>query len=260
MENQVKSIKSKAMKKAFSLLELVLVVFILGIIFSVMPFNFSKNKLLEGAQQILNDIHYTRTLAMMQEDFRIENLAVAKREWYKNKWQLYFIKSSSATQNQQTYTIFLDKNGDGNANLGKTQVNLDREIAIDLINPKKLMNSGQSGVISKNDEKASKKFNIEKSFGITQVQFKGSCSGTTRLVFDKLGRLYSPLKNAKGNFDKNLALKDEKCIIKLLDKNKQNLCIVVENLSGFAYIPQFQNANQQNIEFKKGKIKSCSQI
>ncbi len=248
------------MKKAFSLLEFALVVFILALLLSVVNVNFSKNKLLEGAKQILNDIRYTRNLALMQEDFRTQNFAVAKREWYKSKWQLYFIKSSLATQNQQTYTIFLDKNGDGNANLGKTNVNEDREIALDAINPKKLMNSGQSGVISKDDEKASRRFNIEQNFGIIKVEFKGSCAGTTRLVFDEFGRLYGPLKNSQSKFDKNLSLKNEKCIIKLTDKNKKNLCIVVENLSGFAFIPKFQSPNMQNIELSDSKFKECSKI
>lgn len=260
MATQLEFIKSKAMKKAFSLLELVLVILILGIILSVARFDFSKDRLLEGARQILNDIIYVRTLAIMQENFRIEDLALAKKEWYKSRWQLYFIKSSSATQNEQTYTIFLDKNGDGNANIGKSAVNLDREIAVDLINPRKLMNSGQSGVISKDDERANKRFNIEKNFGIIKVEFKGSCSGATRIVFDEFGRLYSPLKNAKSTFDKNLALKDEKCIIRLLHKNQKKLCIIIENLSGFAYIPKFQSVNKQNIELKNGKIKECSEL
>lgn len=260
MEKQAKYTKLKAMKKAFSLLELVLVVLILGIISGIANLNFSKDKLMEGAKQILNDIRYTRTLAMMQEDFRIGNLALAKREWYKSKWQLYFIKSSSATQNQQTYTIFLDKNGDGNANLGKDRINSDKEIAVELMNPKKLMNSGQSGVISKDDKRTSKRFNIEKSFGITRVEFKGSCSGSTRVIFDQFGRLYSPLKTAKRAFDKNLASRDEKCILRLSNKSGDNLCIVIENLSGFAYIPEFQGINQQNIEFKNSRIKECSKI
>lgn len=47
----------------------------------------------------------------------------------------------------------MDKNGDGNANLGKNEVNIDREIAVDIVNPNKLMNSRQSGVIDKDNEK-----------------------------------------------------------------------------------------------------------
>ena len=124
------------MKKAFSLLEIVLVLSILGVILTFANFDLRQDKLSEGARSILNDILYTRNLALMQSSFRTNELNHAKREWYKSRWQLYFI-NSAATNYEQTYTIFLDKNGDGNANLGKTNVNLDREIAVDILNPVK---------------------------------------------------------------------------------------------------------------------------
>ena len=121
------------MIKAFSLLEFVFIILILGIVFNLGSLYLKKDNLLEGAIQILNDIQYTQSLAMMQEGIRVDELAIAKREWFKSKWQIYFIKSA-ATGYDQTYTIFLDKNGDGNANLGKTEINIDREIAVDVIN------------------------------------------------------------------------------------------------------------------------------
>ncbi len=110
------------MIKAFSLLEFVFIILILGIVFNLGSLYLKKDNLLEGAIQILNDIQYTQSLAMMQEGIRVDELTIAKREWFKSKWQIYFIKSA-ATGYDQTYTIFLDKNGDGNANLGKTEIN-----------------------------------------------------------------------------------------------------------------------------------------
>lgn len=253
-----KNIKLKALNKAFTLLELVLVIFILGIIISIAKINIKQDRLILGAKQILNDINYLRNLAMMQESFRNSDLAVAKREWYKSRWQLYFIKSA-ATDYEQTYTIFLDKNGDGNANLGKTDINIDREIAIDILNPKKLMNSGQSGVIDKNDEKVTKRFNIFKTFDIEKVEFKGSCSGSTRIVFDEMGRLYSPLKNSKSPYDKNLAKSGKNYIIRLTSKYKRQICIVIDSLSGYTYIPKFSNFNNQLLIYNEKTIE-CSKI
>ncbi|EAK4079306.1 ATP-binding protein, partial [Campylobacter jejuni] len=187
------------MIKAFSLLEFVFIILILGIVFNLGSLYLKKDNLLEGAIQILNDIQYTQSLAMMQEGIRVDELAIAKREWFKSKWQIYFIKSA-ATGYDQTYTIFLDKNGDGNANLGKTEINIDREIAVDVINHNKLMNSGQSGVIGKDDEKTL----------------------------------------AKNNSD---------CIIRLLSK-KDALCIVIDTLSGYAYIPDFKTLKSQFVNIK----------
>ena len=195
----------------------------------------------------------------MQAAFRAFDTSVAKDEWFKARWQVYFIRSKSATNDEQTYTIFLDKNGDGNANLGKNELNLDREIAVDILNAKKLMNSGQSGVISKDDERANARFNIEKKFGVKAVEFRGACAGATRVIFDEFGRLYSPLKNANAPYEKLLFHKNAPCVIRLKNAQEQSICIVLDTLSGYAFVPKTQNANSQRLEFN-GQSVECGEI
>lgn len=248
------------MKSAFSLLELAFVIVILGVVLGVAKFYFAADKNLAlAAKQIQNDLAYTRNLALMQAAFRAFDTSVAKDEWFKARWQVYFIRSKSATNDEQTYTIFLDKNGDGNANLGKNELNLDREIAVDILNAKKLMNSGQSGVISKDDERANARFNIEKKFGVKAVEFKGACAGATRVIFDEFGRLYSPLKNANAPYEKLLFHKNAPCIIRLKNAQEQSICIVLDTLSGYAFVPKTQNANSQKLEFN-GQSVECGEI
>lgn len=248
------------MKGAFSLLELAFVIVILGVILGVAKFYFVADKNLAlAAKQIQNDLAYTRNLALMQAAFRAFDTSVAKDEWFKARWQVYFIRSKSATNDEQTYTIFLDKNGDGNANLGKNELNLDREIAVDILNAKKLMNSGQSGVISKDDERANARFNIEKKFGVKAVEFRGACAGATRVIFDEFGRLYSPLKNANAPYEKLLFHKNVPCIIRLKNAQEQSICIVLDTLSGYAFVPKTQNANSQRLEFN-GQSVECEEI
>lgn len=248
------------MKSAFSLLELAFVIVILGVVLGVAKFYFVADKNLAlAAKQIQNDLAYTRNLALMQAAFRAFDTSVAKDEWFKARWQVYFIRSKSATNDEQTYTIFLDKNGDGNANLGKNELNLDREIAVDILNAKKLMNSGQSGVISKDDERANARFNIEKKFGVKAVEFRGACAGATRVIFDEFGRLYSPLKNANAPYEKLLFHKNAPCVIRLKNAQKQSICIVLDTLSGYAFVPRTQNANSQKLEFN-GQSVECGEI
>lgn len=248
------------MKGAFSLLELAFVIVILGVILGVAKFYFVADKNLAlAAKQIQNDLAYTRNLALMQAAFRAFDTSVAKDEWFKARWQVYFIRSKSATNDEQTYTIFLDKNGDGNANLGKNELNLDREIAVDILNAKKLMNSGQSGVISKDDERANARFNIEKKFGVKAVEFRGACAGATRVIFDEFGRLYSPLKNANAPYEKLLFHKNAPCIIRLKNAQEQSICIVLDTLSGYAFVPKTQNANSQRLELN-GQSVECGEI
>lgn len=248
------------MKGAFSLLELAFVIVILGVVLGVAKFYFVADKNLAlAAKQIQNDLAYTRNLALMQAAFRAFDTSVAKDEWFKARWQVYFIRSKSATNDEQTYTIFLDKNGDGNANLGKNELNLDREIAVDILNAKKLMNSGQSGVISKDDERANARFNIEKKFGVKAVEFRGACAGATRVIFDEFGRLYSPIKNANAPYEKLLFHKNAPCIIRLKNAQEQSICIVLDTLSGYAFVPKTQNANSQRLEFN-GQSVECGEI
>lgn len=248
------------MKSAFSLLELAFVIVILGVVLGVAKFYFVADKNLAlAAKQIQNDLAYTRNLALMQAAFRAFDTSVAKDEWFKARWQVYFIRSKSATNDEQTYTIFLDKNGDGNANLGKNELNLDREIAVDILNAKKLMNSGQSGIISKDDERANARFNIEKKFGIKAVEFRGACAGATRVIFDEFGRLYSPLKNANAPYEKLLFHKNSPCVIRLKNAQEQSICIVLDTLSGYAFVPKTQNANSQRLEFN-GQSVECGEI
>ncbi len=248
------------MKSAFSLLELAFVIVILGVVLGVAKFYFVADKNLAlAAKQIQNDLAYTRNLALMQAAFRAFDTSVAKDEWFKARWQVYFIRSKSATNDEQTYTIFLDKNGDGNANLGKNELNLDREIAVDILNAKKLMNSGQSGVISKDDERANARFNIEKKFGVKAVEFRGACAGATRVIFDEFGRLYSPLKNANAPYEKLLFHKNAPCVIRLKNAQEQSICIVLDTLSGYAFVPKTQNANSQRLEFN-GQSVECGEI
>ena len=104
------------MKKAFSILELTFVVLIISLILSIAKFQpKNDNRIFLAAEQILNDLNYVRSIALMQNSFRNSDFILAtKDEWFKARWQLYFIRSKSATNNEQTYTIFLDKNGDGN--------------------------------------------------------------------------------------------------------------------------------------------------
>ncbi|WP_286005972.1 pilus assembly FimT family protein [Campylobacter avium] len=248
------------MKRAFSLLELIFVLLILSLIFTIAKFYPQDDtRIFLAAEQILNDLSYTRHLALMQDSFRGANLALAtKDEWFKSRWQLYFIRSKSATNNEQTYTIFLDKNGDGNANIGKINVDLDREIAIDVLNPKKLMNSGQSGVISSSDERASKRFNIQSTYGVENIKFLGACSSYTRVIFDEYSRLYSPLRTAKSRFDKLLFYKNEPCVIKL-SNSRQSVCILVDTLSGYAYMPEFSDKVTQLINFGSRSL-NCSEL
>lgn len=252
------------MKRAFTLLELVFVIGILAILFGVGKFyTKNDNNIHLAAEQVLADIAYTRALAMLQHPFRAGYGVVAtKDEWFKARWVLHF-SSSKSTAHKQGYAIYLDKNGDGNANVGKVSSLEGREIAVSLLNPTKLLVSGQSGVIDSTDERASGRFDLESTFGVREIELFGSCgkSGSNvikRLTFDEFGRLHLPLRTATKPYDKVLSATDAQCAVRL--KGATNaVCIVLSTLTGHAYIPKFNAYGEQNFDLNAKSV-SCEKL
>ena len=61
-------------------------------------------KLSEAATQLISHIRYTQHLAMVDDKFDIND-----NTWFKERWQLMFIKDADRTQGKIAYTIFSDK-------------------------------------------------------------------------------------------------------------------------------------------------------
>lgn len=249
------------MIKAFTLLELLFVISIAFIIFSITSTYFKQDSLNIAAHQILNDLRYTRSLAMMQDMLRAYDLSIVKpgKEYFKVHWNLYFIESSQNTDSMQTYTVYLDKNTDGNANLFKNDPKR-REIALSLADPNKLMTSGQSGVITKDNKRASQNHNIEKKYGVKDVLLKGSCESktsvaSTKIIFDNHGRLYSPLTSSKRAGFTLISHDKLPCIV-LLKSDEDAICIVIDSLSGHIFLPAFKN-NEDQFIFYENQYRKC---
>ncbi|ASM38200.1 putative type II secretion system protein [Campylobacter sputorum bv. paraureolyticus LMG 11764] len=208
------------MKKAFSLIELVMVIVVVGIIAIVAIPRFQRDNLQEAADQILSHIRYTQQLAMLDNKFNPKD-----ETWYKARWQIFFANTKE-TGDEYSYTVFSDYIGkkSGFPNL--------EEIAQDFANPKKLLTGGYSGSIEFYDERVSKNLRIGKFFDIKDIKFK-RLNGATRIVFDEIGRPYSAVQNSTNSTDKILK---EPCIIILTDNSGKNKSITVCNETGYAFI------------------------
>ena len=77
------------MKKAFSLIELVFVIVIIGILAAVIIPSVKSNKLRKAAIQLVSHIKYTQHLAMINDKFEISD-----NSWYKKRWQIIFGSSA----------------------------------------------------------------------------------------------------------------------------------------------------------------------
>ena len=84
------------MKKAFTMLELVFVIVIVGILAAVMIPRFDTNPVHEAKIQLVGHIRYAQHLAIVDDKFD------ANTTWYKNVWQIAF--------DGNAYSIVADNN------------------------------------------------------------------------------------------------------------------------------------------------------
>ncbi len=210
------------MKKAFTLLELVFVIAVVGILAAIIIPNTRTNPLREAAIQLVSHIRYTQHLAMVDDKFAINDA-----DWYKKRWQLIFGKSAD-TNHQVAYSIYSDAAGlSGNPGIS--------EFALDPMSSDKFLSGGSSGSLLTNDSRANKKMNLGLSYGIDSVILSGGCGGV-RLSFDYLGRpIQGTIHNSAQSYESSDMI-DSRCNITLTDNNTDSIIIAVESESGYAHI------------------------
>jgi len=190
-----KSSENYFYKNAFSMLELVFVIVIIGILAATIIPQTKTNPLQEAAVQLASHIKYTQHLAMIDDRYDSSNVdSNGTVKWYKERWQLVFSNNAN-TDHQLGYTIFSDHKDDSSG-----EPNID-EIAKNPQNPNQLMSGGYTGTvklkIGHSDFMGMKKLNIGKSYGVISVTITGGvgCTGG-RISFDHLGR---PFKGSQSS-------------------------------------------------------------
>ncbi|MDX1810278.1 MAG: type II secretion system protein [Sulfurospirillaceae bacterium] len=217
------------MKKAFTMLELIFVIIIVGILSAMIAPNFQRSSVKEAADQVISHIRYTQHLAMMNDRFDTSD-----SKWFKGRWQIHFY-NNTGSDDQWAYTIFSDwKNThQGNPDTG--------EIATNPLDPTKYLTGGTSGtgLIQYGDAEATKDLNLGHKYGITTVQFSGGCRSTVHYIsFDSLGRPFNsfpvtlPYELPSAGYHKLLTTA---CDI-LLSDGDNNVTIAVEPETGYAHI------------------------
>lgn len=164
------------MKKAFTMIELIFVIVIVGILSVMIAPSFQRNTLQEAADQLVSHIRYTQHLAMMDNKFDPNDV-----KWFRYRWQIVFSTSATHTNNKIAYTIFSD---------AATSVagNADQyEMAINPLDNSKFLSGGYHGTLYTSDVEATQELNIGEEYGITTLSLNGGCANS-RISFDYLGR------------------------------------------------------------------------
>ncbi|MBP1679960.1 MAG: N-terminal methylation [Proteobacteria bacterium] len=203
------------MKKAFTMLELVFVIVIVGILSYFVSSSFQRNPLREAADQVVSHIRYTQHLAMMDDKFDPNDAT-----WYEKRWQIRFPHTTILGEVIHYYEVFRDENKQGNSNLN--------EEAVDPLTGKTI-GDGVTAVAAIPDDSL---VNLTKKYGITAVN--GTCviGGAYRTIaFDNIGRPY--LDVYTGPYSNILLAND--CNITLVNPDG-NVTITVTKETGYTYI------------------------
>jgi prepilin-type N-terminal cleavage/methylation domain-containing protein len=209
-------------RKAFTMLELVFVIVVLGILAALALPRMDRDLRQEAADNILSAIRYTQHLAL--NDDKTDPF---DSNWQQKLWMIRFTTSTSNTGSFYTISSDLDKSGSVN----KT------EAAIDPINGKYMYNSSGAFVGIASDE--SPNIFIGKKYGIDSLTPSGGCS-SQHIAFDNLGRPFSGLKTTTGG---TLAANDyatymsSDCNLTFgFVDSLSPLIITIEKETGYAYI------------------------
>ncbi len=232
------------MKKAFTLLELVFVIAIVGILSVVLAPNFQRDTLQEAANQVVSHIRYTQHLAMMDNQFNSN-----EGTWFKSRWQIHFTEPVDGV-NIWSYNIYCDDlNHDKNPNVSDT-------IASDPLNPVlkspagtyisgTFLSGGFTGTVGLNHLGRNKAMALREKYDINDVVFSSSCSyyNSRRIIFDGLGRPFynytddTPITGY--NPYQDMRILKSQCIISLcLDKpcGSDKIDIAIEPETGYTHI------------------------
>lgn len=162
------------MKKAFTMIELIFVIVVIGILAAVIMPRSGSNKLQEAAIQVLSHIRYTQHLAMVDDKFNENNAT-----WYESLWRIRFYQNTGTWY----YTVFNDKDQNGNCDTAAGK----EEVAIDPLSK-----------INMNISNNNNNMDLTTKFGITNIA--STCdSGFLDTFFDNLGRPYFHSVSAGAN-------------------------------------------------------------
>lgn len=223
------------MKKAFTMLELVFVIVVVGILSYFAASSFQRNPLREAADQLVSHIRYTQHLAMQDDKFRVSG--TNSQHWFRERWQIRFHRTVDENI-VWSYSIFSDNPDYG----GEPD---EAELAKNPLNSAQYLTGGFSGgVIDLTSSKRMQEMALGTKYGVQSVTFSASCTNnqginqSRRISFDYLGRpFYSDLSNQVSWTSPYQADKiiQSRCSIVLSD-GTSTITIAIEPETGYTHI------------------------
>lgn len=210
-------------RTAFTMLELVFVIVVLGILAALAMSRLDRDLKQEAADSILSDIRYTQHMGLRDNKHEFDD-----PQWQRAFWRIGFENCASSSGFYEY--IGTDANYGGGID--------DEEAAIDPANGEKMIWSG-ADCSNGGDNDTSDRIFITHKYGITSVDFNGTgtnndCANAQYIGFDHLGR---PHQGFTGSNEPNYnSYLDADCTITFTMSDGDTFAITVETETGHAFI------------------------
>lgn len=207
---------------AFTMLELVFVLIVIGILAVFAMPNFNRHPLQEAAEQVASHIRYTQHLAMVDDKFD-PNDGI----WFSKRWQIRFPNTTIAGEKIYYYEVFRDEDQQANSDI--------QEEAIDPLS-NKTIGDGVTAVASLPEDAL---VNLTKKYGITNVIITANNNCKVggvfpTIAFDNIGRPYNSVYY--GANDLLTGLYNANCVLTLEHKSDGNASITISPQTGYVSI------------------------
>jgi prepilin-type N-terminal cleavage/methylation domain-containing protein len=208
-------------RSAFTLLELVMAIAVIGIMIAVGLPRLDRDLKQEAADNILSAIRYTQHLALLDDKHKFND-----PKWQQRFWRIYF---GTCTGEDRFFAIGSDDNSES-ANNGRVD---QAEAALDPANGKPMWWHDAQDCSDTSDTVSPNIF-ITKRYGITNVIFTGGCTNTY-IGFDHLGRPYASDFTTSSTPD-NKGYMTTPCMMEFTMHNDESFRIRIEPETGYAHI------------------------
>jgi prepilin-type N-terminal cleavage/methylation domain-containing protein len=203
-------------KKAFTMIELVFAIVVLGIIASMALPRMERDNRQEAADNILSAIRYTQHLALLDNKTDPSDV-----DWQMKLWKIDF-----TTGDNSFYTVSSDNNKNGAV--------AKNETAIDPANGKYMYH------LSSNPTQADESPNVAlgEKYGIDTITGTGGCNSPKQIAFGPMGRPFNDL-NTVGTNDHNdyeQYMSSDCNLTFTFQGGQEDLVITVKKETGYAQI------------------------
>ena len=210
--------KGKKMKRsAFTMIELVFVIIVIGILASMAIPRMDVDLRVDAQSNIVSALRYTQNLAL-SDNKTDPRTTTYPGDWQKTLWQLRFRDVGG----KWYYTISSDINREG----GVSKI----ETAIDVSNGRRMFNGTGDYTI---DSDESPNIFLSKKYGITSVVLSCDSDGANQhIAFDHLGRPHANINGSTTNDYATYLQSDCNITIGFQDSDIKNLVITVAAETG----------------------------